>query len=86
MYKEILDIYCEHQMNRTNTACGKVQSFLLLQQVVHMVNNGLEMVNNALFIRTKLTYICVNIRHLLSVTPTVHLTVLINKTVFYTPE
>jgi len=45
-----------------------------------MVNNGLEMVNNALLICTQLTYICVSIRHLLSAIPAVHLTKLINTT------
>jgi len=34
MLREIVGI-CDHRMNRTDTLCGKVQSFMMLQKVVY---------------------------------------------------
>jgi hypothetical protein len=38
---DVIHIYCENHMKFMNAVCDKMQSFLLFQQVVHIVASEL---------------------------------------------
>jgi hypothetical protein len=41
LFKEIIAVYCENHAEPTTNTLGKMLSYLLLKQVVHIVTSGL---------------------------------------------
>jgi hypothetical protein len=40
MFTKVIDVYSENHIKPINTLCGKMQSYLLLKQVVYIVSIG----------------------------------------------
>jgi hypothetical protein len=41
LFGETVAVYCENHMKHTNTLVGRMQSFGVLKQVVHIITSGL---------------------------------------------
>lgn len=50
MFKEIIGIYCENHMKKIHTLCGKVQGFLMLRHLAHIVTAGLQHIRTAQYV------------------------------------